>query len=115
MGTPCDCCGKHALEARVYAVETIPIAARIGKETSVYQKISDWAIGIEEMETPEKIESGEYDEAYRKESGTASNFRKKVQSMIAELKKEDDCPSCEEMRGTISEFIERRKRERGEV
>jgi len=112
MGTPCDCCAKHALEARTYARETISIAARMDRETSIYQDISDWASRIEEIETPEKVESGEYDETYRKESGTASKFRKKVQSMIAELKKEEDCPGCEEMRETISSFIEK-KRERG--
>jgi len=113
MGTPCDCCAKHALEARIYAMETIPIAARMDRETSIYQDISDWASRIEELETPEKVMSSEYDEAYRKESGTASRFRKKVQSIIAELQKGDECPGCEEMRETISSFIEKRKREGG--
>jgi len=114
MGVPCDCCGKHSLQARTYAIETISIAARMGRETSIYQDIASWAPLIEEIDTPEKVMSGEYDETYRKESGTASKFRKKVQSMIAELKKEDEeCPGCEEMRETIGEFIEKRKKERG--
>jgi len=111
MGVPCDCCGKHALEIRTFATETIPIAARIDKETSIYQDIANWAPNIEEIDTPEKVESGEYDETYRKESGTASKFRKKVQSMIAELKEE--CPGCEEMKETISSFIEKRKKNLG--
>jgi len=112
MGVSCDCCFKHALEARTYAMETISIAARMGKETLIYQDISDWVPHIEEIDTPEKVESGDYDEIYRKESGTASKFRKKVQSMIAELKggENDDCPGCDEMRETISSFIEKRKK-----
>ncbi len=113
MGIPCDCCSKHALEARNYAMETISIAARMDRETSIYQDIADWASEIEKLETPEKVQSGDYDETYRKESGTASKFRKKVQSMIAELKEDSDCPGCEEMRETITEFIKKKKRERG--
>lgn len=113
MGVPCDCCGKHALEVRTFAMETIPIAARMDRETLIYQDIANWASTIEEIDTPEKVESGEYDENYRKESGTASKFRKKIQSMIAELKKEEECPGCEEMKETISEFIKRRKKQQG--
>jgi len=115
MGIPCDCCGKHSLQAHTYAMETISIAARMGKETQIYQDISDWAPHIEEIDTPEKVQSGDYDETYRKESGTASKFRKKVQSMIAELKggEDDDCPDCEEIRESISSFIKKKKRERG--
>jgi len=107
-------CGKHALEARTYAMETISIAARIGKETSIYQDIASWVPLIEEIDTPEKVMSGEYDETYRKESGTASKFRKKVQSMITALKEsEEDCPGCDEMRETIGAFIEKKKKGRG--
>ena len=115
MGVPCDCGAKHALQASTFAMETIPIAARMGKETNIYQDIASWTPHIEEIDTPEKVNSGDYDEIYRKESGTASQFRKKVQSMISELKGEgdDDCPGCDEIRETISSFIEKRKR-RGE-
>lgn len=113
MGVPCDCGFKHALQARTFAMETIPIAARMGKDTVIYQDIASWAPYIEEIDTPEKIESGDYDEIYRKESGTASKFRKQVQSMLGDLKKGEDCPGCEEMRETITSFIEKRKRERG--
>ncbi|MBA7633029.1 hypothetical protein ES703_40585 [subsurface metagenome] len=110
MGAPCDCCGKHALQARTFAMETIPIAARMDKDTLIYQDIASWTPYIEEIDTPEKVESGDYDETYRKESGTASKFRKKIQSMLGELKGDNDCPGCEEMRETISSFIERRKK-----
>ncbi|MBA7639509.1 hypothetical protein ES703_47167 [subsurface metagenome] len=110
MGVPCDCCGKHALQARTFAAETISIAARMGKPTAIYSEISTWAPTIEAIDTPEKVESGDYDETYRKESGTASQFRKQVQSMIVELTKGEDCPGCEEMRESISSFIEQRKR-----
>lgn len=113
MGVPCDCCGKHALQAHTFAMETISIAARMGKPTAIYSEIGTWAPTIEAIDTPEKVESGDYDETYRKESGTASKFRKNVQSMISELKGDEDCPGCEEMRETISAFIEKRKRERG--
>ncbi|MBA7677927.1 hypothetical protein ES703_86194 [subsurface metagenome] len=92
-------------------METIPIAARIDKETNIYQDIASWTPRIEEIDTPEKVTSGDYDEIYRKESGTASKFRKKVQSMIAELKEggDEDCPGCDEMRETLSSFIEKKK------
>ena len=113
MGVPCDCCGKHALQASIFAIETIPIAARMGKDTNIYQDIASWAPLIQEVDTPEKVSSGVYAETYRKESGNASKFRKKVQSMIGELKKDADCPGCEEMRETISSFIEQKKKERG--
>ncbi len=117
MGVPCDCCGKHAPQASAFAMETIPIAARMGKDTLIYQDIASWTPRIEEIDTPEKVESGDYDETYRKESGTASKFRKKVQSMIGELKGggDDDCPGCDEMSETISSFIEKRKRERAGI
>ncbi|TET43297.1 MAG: hypothetical protein E3J60_00625 [Dehalococcoidia bacterium] len=110
MGVPCDCCKKHSIQARTFAMETISIAARMGKPTAIYNEIATWAPTIEAIDTPEKVESGDYDETYRKESGTASQFRKTVQSMIGELKGEEDCPSCEEMRESISSFIEQRKR-----
>ena len=112
MGVPCDCCGKHALQARTFAMETISIAARMGKPTAIYNEIATWAPTIEAIDTPEKVESGDYDETYRKESGTASQFRKKVQSMIGELKGDNDCPGCEEMRESISSFIEKKKEKR---
>ena len=82
----------------------------MGKPTAIYSEISTWAPTIEAIDTPEKVESGDYDETYRKESGTASQFRKQVQSMIVELTKGEDCPGCEEMRESISSFIEQRKR-----
>jgi len=113
MGVPCDCCGKHALQASTFAMETIPIAARMDKDTLIYQDIASWTPYIEEIDTPEKVNSGDYDETYRKESGTASKFRKQVQSMIGELKKDEDCPGCGEVRESIRQFVEKKKRERG--
>ena len=114
MGVPCDCCQKSGFDISTFATETISIAARMGKPTAIYPEIATWASHIEEIGTPEKSASGDYDETYRKESGTASQFRKKVQSMIGELKGDNDCPGCDEMRETISSFIEKRK-EKGEA
>ncbi len=102
-------CAKHALQARTFAMETISIAARMGKPTAIYNEIATWTPTIEAIDTPEKVESGDYDETYRKESGTASQFRKTVQSMIVELKGDNDCPGCEEMRESIRSFIEKKK------
>ena len=110
MGVPCDCCQKSGFDIRTFAMETISIAARMGKPTTTYPEIATWASHIEEIGSPEKVESGDYDETYRKQSDTASQFRKQVQSMIGELKGEEDCPGCEEMRESISSFIEQRKR-----
>ncbi len=116
MGIPCDCCAKHALEARTFAMETISIAARMDKETAIYQEIADWASEIEELEVPGQLHTAERDEALRQQSGTASNFRKQVQAMISELKTPDEeCDSCTEVRESIQEFIEKRQRERGEA
>ena len=110
MGVPCDCCGKHALQANTFAMETISIAARMGKDTNIYQDIASWTPHIEEIDTPEKVASGDYNETYRKESGTASKFRKKVQSMIVELKESDEgCSSCEERSESIRSFMKKRK------
>ena len=109
-GVPCDCCGKHALQAHTFAMETISIAARMEKPTAIYSEIAAWTPTIEDIDTPDKVGSGDYDETYRKESGTASKFRKKVQSMIGELKGDDDCPDCEELSESISSFMEERKR-----
>ena len=84
-------------------------------DPAIYQDIAEWAVSIEGIDTPEKVMSGEYDEVYLKESGTASKFRKQLQSMITKLKESEECGGCEEMRETISEFIKKRRRERGEI
>lgn len=114
LGTPCDCCAKSAYDIRNFSQETIPIAARMGRETSIFSELVTWSSKIEQVGAPDKVESGKYDNLYRQESGSASKFRKQVQSMVSELKKEDDkCPGCDEMRESISQFVEKRKRERG--
>jgi len=75
-------------------------------EEGLAQEIAKYLVAKRQ---PDKVESGDYDEIYRKESGTASKFRKKVQSMIGELKGDKDCPGCDEMRQTISSFGEEKK------
>lgn len=85
-GLPCDCIAKAARELRRHAKETIPIAARQGKHNSIYSEASLWAEHIMAIGTQEAVVSGEHDEEYLREAGTASTFRKAVERLYNELK-----------------------------
>lgn len=106
MGVPCDCCGKHAYQLRVFATETIPIASRMGKDVSIFNEIVAWTHRIEDIDTPEKVESGEYQATYQEESGAASRFRKRIQTMLKET--ESECTSCDEMRETLKGYLKKK-------
>lgn len=86
LGIPCDCCQKSAMDIRVFAQETISIAARSGKQTAIFSEIADWAGRIEEIASEANSASGKYSETYRAESGNASRYRKQIQALLSEVK-----------------------------
>lgn len=88
MNTACDCCKKHASDIIIFAQETIPIAARMGLDVNWLKELANWARKIESITSIEKIKSGQYDNLYLEESGTASRYRKQVDAMISNLRKE---------------------------
>jgi len=73
-GIPCDCISKAGRRIKAYAQETIPIAARQGKDAALYAEIAEWGRKMQEIGTPEEIATGEHN--LLAESGTASNLRK---------------------------------------
>jgi hypothetical protein len=112
MGVPCDCCGKHASRTRRFAIETIPIAGRQGQDPYLFTEVATWSGHIENIGSEQNARSGKYKETYIRESGNASSFRKKLQKLQSSLEGEE-CPGCEEMKDSLSEYI--RERESGGV
>lgn len=124
-GLPCDCIAKASRELRRHARETIPIAARQGKEAEIYSAAASWAERMMEIGSLEAVESGQHDQEYLREAGTASNFRKEFERLYSELKSEKSqisekksekseqpCPECatlEELRS----WLDKRRTERG--
>jgi len=106
---PCDCISKASRSLRRHARETIPIAAREGKDTTLFDTIAEEADYLMGIGTLEAVKSGKYDAEYLSHSGVISNFRKSVDKMLAEVKSGADCPECEELRRLSRVFTERRK------
>lgn len=100
-GKPCDCIAKAARRIKAYAQETIPIATRQGKESEIYSQIAAWAREMQEIGTEAAVASGKYDDRYLVESGTASTFRKALQT---------ECLPCAQMED-LKDFIERKRKE----
>ncbi|MDD5045374.1 MAG: hypothetical protein PHI12_06710 [Dehalococcoidales bacterium] len=92
MARACDCCQKHLDDVINFSQETIPIAARMGVDTSLLTDILSWATKVRPIVSPAQINTGQYDADLIKESGKASGFRKKVQQMASQNEK--DCPTC---------------------
>lgn len=109
LKSPCDCIAKASRSLRRHARETIPIAAREGKDTSLFDAIAEEADYLMGIGTLEAVKSGKYDAEYLSHSGVISNFRKSVDKMLAEVKSGADCPECEEIRRLSRVFTERRK------
>ena len=80
-GKPCDCISKAARDARRHARETIPIAARQGKDTEMLTRIETWANNLVTIGTLKATSSGVHDEQYLKEAGEASKFRKELEKL----------------------------------
>jgi len=114
-GAPCDCIAKAARDLRRHARETIPIAAREGKDATIFSAIADEANYLMEIGTADAVRSGQYDAEYLKHSGVVSDFRKSVDKMLAEVKSRSSsgCPECEELRRLSRQWLERRAAQEG--
>jgi hypothetical protein len=109
LGRPCDCIAKASRSLRRHARETIPIAGREGKDTTLFDALAqegDYLMGVGTLEA---VKSGKYDSEYLSHAGIISNFRKSVDKMLAEVKSGPDCPECEELRQLSRSISERRK------
>lgn len=98
-GRACDCIQKAARSVRRHALETIPIAARQGKDAKLFAEIAEVGNHLVQIGTLDAVNSGKYDEEYLKYAGAVSSFRKQV---------ELGCEPCDRM-GSLHEYIERRK------
>ena len=114
-GKPCDCIAKAARGLRRHAKETIPIAARQGKDTSVYSQMATWADGLMQIGTLDAVVTGEYDEEYLKQAGTASDLRKVFQKLLGEAKPKGFRETCEECGALedLKSFIKSKEAENG--
>lgn len=114
MGQPCDCIAKAARSLKRHAKETIPIAARQGKDPALLSEVGHWAEGMMEIGTLEAASSGQFDEQYLREAGTASTFRKQFEGIWSEVgpkgavKPCEECVALEDLRA----FLERQRAQR---
>jgi hypothetical protein len=99
----CDCIAKHSRLVKKFAAESIPIAARQGKDTVVYTELADWAKEMQRIGTKEKVDSGEFADRYSVESGMASKFRKSIEG-------NQECVTCKPPK-KLSDFLKERKGE----
>lgn len=112
-GEPCDCIAKAARSLRRHAVETIPIVSRQGKEAKIFSEMRDWSQHLVDIGTVNQVVTGKYDEEYLRQAGSASAYRKQIERMFTEIgASSSDCPGCDEAREKLSEFIDRRKKQR---
>lgn len=101
FGKTCDCIAKASRSLRRLAKETIPIAARAGKNPKLFDEIASWADHMMAIGTAQAVESGEYDEVYLQEAGTASAFRKQIQKEL------EGCTHCNDL-NDLKKFLELR-------
>jgi hypothetical protein len=106
-GKPCDCIAKAARELRRHARETIPIASRQGKDAKFYSELSEWAGTLIEIGSSDAVASGKYDNIYLQEAGTASKFRKQIESELGQ-----PCEGCPEVR-ELKTFLAEQKNKKG--
>jgi hypothetical protein len=106
-----------------HARETIPIAARQGKHNALYSEAGSWAERMMEIGTQDAVASGQYDEEYLREAGTAPKFRKGFQRLYNDAKSqnseeaqgkseksEQPCPECVTLQ-EVREWLEKRRAE----
>jgi hypothetical protein len=77
FGKPCDCCDKHSL-IKGLAVETIPIASRMGKPIEPYESLVSWLDTNEHKFSEAAVASGRYNSEYKPLSGEVSLLRKAI-------------------------------------
>jgi hypothetical protein len=115
-GEACDCIAKASRSLRRHAKETIPIASRQGVDATIFSGMWSWAQHLMDIGTINQVLSGNYDTEYLEQAGTASNYRKQAERMLSEIgvSTGESCPTCEEARESIRQFIAQRKNIRGE-
>ena len=95
-GEPCDCIAKHARILRAHAKETIPIASRQGKDSTVFSELAEFGDKLMKIGTKEAVVSGEYDNEYLELAGTMSQYRKKLEVLLgqAHTSYSTECKNC---------------------
>ncbi|MDP2660734.1 MAG: hypothetical protein Q8R28_08395 [Dehalococcoidia bacterium] len=86
MGKPCDCMSKAARDLRRHARETIPIAARQGKDPALFDRIAAWADKFVRIGTAEEVGSGRHTDEYLRGAGEASSLRKELNQFAQNCK-----------------------------
>jgi hypothetical protein len=110
-GKPCDCIAKGGRTTRRHAIETVPIAARQDVDAQIFSDIAQWSNHLVDIGGLDAVLSGKFDDEYLRQAGTASNYRKALEKMLAEFKKShrqqcETCPSVLDMR----KFIDRQRK-----
>ena len=103
-GEICDCIAKAAISLRRHAKETVPIASRQGEDPHLFSELTGWAQHLMDIGTIDQVTTGQHDDEYLEQAGTASNYRKRVAPMFAKV-----CPHCEEVREKAKRFAEKMK------
>ncbi len=107
LGKACDCCAKSGNDIRMFAEETIPIAARQGVNPAIFIELAAWGAEMQAVGIPPVVEKGEFD--YHAESGTASTYRKRVEQLIEEVKAKAapkaGCNTCQEKRQELARLM----------
>lgn len=112
-GKVCDCISKAARDLRRHARETVPIAARQGKDTALYSQVAAWAQEMVRIGTADMVASGQFDEEYLRQAGVASTLRKAFEGLAAEVRPKGFRESCAEC-GPVEDLREWLKRKKGE-
>lgn len=85
-GAACDCISKSARSLRFHSQETIPIAARQGKDARIFAEMAQWADHFVKIGTQDEVSTGTHTDEYLRGAGEASAFRKRVNAYVAECK-----------------------------
>lgn len=114
-GKVCDCISKAARDLRRHTRETVPIAARQGKDTAVYSQVAAWAQEMVQIGTADVVASGRYEEEYLRQAGVASTLRKAFEGLAAEVRPKGFRESCAECGAVedLREWLKRKKKEGG--
>lgn len=112
-GKPCDCIAKAARDLRRHARETIPIAARQGKDPVFYRELASWADRLVEIGTLDAVASGEHDAEYLELAGAASQLRKEAERRRQEVRPKGFRETCQEC-GTLEDLKDWGKRKAAE-
>lgn len=102
-GLACDCIAKASRDLRRHSLETIPIAARQGKDATIFSEMADLASHMVEIGTASAVKSGRYDAEYLEQAGIISNYRKQIETLLSE------CKECDEMQDLAAFIRERRQ------